>query len=145
MTHARQQLREQVELALSSLGYPVTSNRRQVSQDDGIDTPHVSIETLNESIEYETGYMAQTPMRIVELSIVIVAKESEPADKLDTIAESVESAIYAYSPLIALAQYINLSDTTIELTDEHDQPAGRLTQVFEIGYLAAEGAAGTII
>lgn len=143
MSHARQQLREAVETALTGLtttGSNVTASRVY---------PHTSLPSLaiyspaEELVGRDMGGQQERA-----LTIVVEARAqatSSVDDTMDTISTEVEEAVATNSSLRALVKDCYLSSMESELSDEADQPVGLMRLVFLLTYVVAESDVETIL
>ena len=106
--------------------------------------PCLSVYTLRESSEQSS--IGHNVDRTLELVVEGRAKaNSDLDDTLDTIADEVETALFATPDLGVGIKYLALSDTEIELTDDLEKPAGIVRLSFNVMYRVSRTAPDVLI
>lgn len=142
MSHARETIRDAVVTAVTGLtttGTRVYPSRVYPFDDDNL--PGLLVFTSYEEIDEEEGKLAQLQFR--NQTVIVEGYDKLSAgldDKLDDIAEEVETAMFAVG-----FNTIDLLSTETDFEDGIEQPVGKITLTFRLQYLTAEGAPGTAL
>jgi hypothetical protein len=138
MSHVRQQIREAIGTACTSL----TTTAARVFQARvyplaTADLPGLAIYTNAEtSEEAEVGGAARLLMRMLEVKIDGYSRRTSGLDdELDTICAEVEVAIMDNSTVQELVGNIYLSETSISFANEGDRPIGCASMTWNCVYL----------
>jgi len=126
VSHARHQIREQMAIALTGLTTTGTTvYRSRVYPHDTL--PSLACYALHERIDDDMLTQGSKEVRLLEMMIEGRARAvTDLDDTLDQIAAEVEAVIYADTTLDGLVKDMRLEETTIELSDEAQQPTGLL-------------------
>jgi hypothetical protein len=137
MSHVRQQIREAIGTACTSL----TTTAARVFQARvyplaTADLPGLAIYTNSEtSEEAEVGGAARLLMRTLEIKIDGYSRKTSGLDdELDTICSEVEVAIMDDSTVQELVGNIYLSETSISFANEGDRPIGCASMTWNCVY-----------
>ena len=137
MSHVRQQIREAIGTACTSL----TTTAARVFQARvyplaTADLPGLAIYTNAEtSEEAEVGGAARLLMRMLEVKIDGYSRRTSGLDdELDTICAEVEVAIMDNSTVQELVGNIYLSETSISFANEGDRPIGCASMTWNCVY-----------
>jgi len=141
--HARQQIITAVIAAVTGLATTGTevANRRNYPQGT---TPALNVYWSGDVPDYEQGKMGCTPLHILEVHVEGITK-GQAETQANTIAEEVETALYADPTLGGIAVGIELGAAVIELDGEGEAEVLVADLIFNIYYRAAEGVPGTAI
>jgi hypothetical protein len=142
MAHARKQLREAVETALTGLtitGSNVTASRVY---------PHTDLPSLaiySPAEELVGRDMSGKQERALTVAVEIRAQAtSDLDDTLDAISVEVEEAVATSAALRSLVMDSYLSSMESELSDEAEQPVGLMRLLFLLTYVVAESDVETL-
>lgn len=142
MTHARKSLRDRVATAVTSLsttGTKVYKSRVFPLADENL--PGLLVFTSIEEINEDEGKQARYQFR--NLNIVVEGYDKLSSgldDKLDTIAEEVETALFA-----AGIGTFDLLTTETSFEEGLEKTVGKITLTFRAQYITQEGAPGTAL
>lgn len=139
MTHKRKQIRDAIVSILDTgtivASGKVTSNRSLPYNDDNFPEIHVA----NVSEESERYQLKDNSLlRDAEVSIKAFATQSTDEtldDTLDSLAESIETAMKADDSLGGYAQDSFLSSTEFETSSEGSKPAGFVSLNYTVRYI----------
>ena len=142
MTHARQQIRQQLVTTLTGLtttGANVYANRVY----DTATTPCLLIYTDSDTV-IEDNNGGGKDWHALTITVEARAKAVANVDNtVDLICEEVETAIFADPTLNGEVKDIRLQGTEITLSGETDQPVAVATLTFITDYRIAPGTPGT--
>ena len=144
MSHARQQIRDQLKTTLTGLvttGSNVFDSR--VYDHDVL--PSLSIYTLSEELGEES---ANKQLRMLSVVVEVRAKATTNLDNtLDTIGAEVESAIFASgdTTLNGKCKDFDFEAVDIELSGDQDQPVGLMSMRFVALYRVDKSDVTTLI
>lgn len=140
MSHAREQIRDAVKLAVTGLattGTHVFASRVHPVGDNEL--PCLLVFTREEAVERATLSRPRRQKRIVTVMVEGYAKlKTSYDDKLDTIATEVEKAIYNNTSLQTLVRDIFLTNTAITLTGDTEKPVAVVSMSFSAEYHTLE-------
>ncbi len=145
MTHARNQIRDAFVTALGTIpGLSVYNGRVFPLYDTTL--PAVSVSSREETIDDEQGKKFGEQFRTLLLSVQCYDKVDELIDNsLDTISESVETAVFDDAGIKAIVRCLDLAGTEIEVSQEGEKPMGIATLAFSCKYITKEGEPGVIL
>ena len=145
MSHARKDIRDSIVTAVTGLtttGTRVYASRSYPLDDDNL--PGLLVYTVSEDIDEEEGKLAGIQHR--SQIIIVEGYDKLTAgldDKLDTIAEEIETAIFAAT--IPGSFGLDLLSTQADFEDGLEKTVGKITLTFQVQYLTEEGAPGTAL
>ena len=147
MPHVRKQIRDRVKALVTGLtttGSRVYASRIYPLQNDNL--PGLCIFTENEEIDDEEGKVERLQHRYLNVVVTGHAKVTSGLDDdLDTIAEEVETAVFADRFLNGLAMALDLISIETGFSADAEKPSGEIEIKFRVQYFTAEGAPGTAI
>lgn len=138
MTHARQQIRDQIVEDLSGIsGTTVYSMRRYAI--DHKKLPVVLVYTMGETSSLLTiGRDSKTINRTLSVGIEAIVKSStDVADVVDTLCAQIEAAIGNDFNLNGLAKSAILTDTQIDINVEGENPISSARLTYDVNYQTA--------
>lgn len=144
MSHARQQIRDQLKTTLTGLA-TTGSNVFDSRVYDHDVLPSLSIYTLSEELGEES---ANKQLRMLSVVVEVRAKATTNLDNtLDTIGAEVESAIFAGgdTTLSGKCKDIDFDGVDIELSADSEQPAGLMSMRFVCLYRVDKSDVTTLI
>lgn len=143
MAHVRQQIVSSVVTALTGLTTTTTniSNRRTYPQGT---VPALNVYWSSEETDYEQGKAGCVPMRRLEVHVEGFTKTIDET-QANTIAEEVETAIYADETFGGLAVGMELGTSEILVDGDGEQQVLVVDMIFNIFYRTAEGAPGSAV
>lgn len=140
MSHVRQQIREAA--ATTVTGLAVTGSNvfpSRVYPHDVV--PSLSVYTLTDTVDADQSVLGAVGYKQVrELELVIEARSKLTANvdnQLDDIAADVEIAMQSDVTLGGLCEWLELTDTAIELEAESENPAGLARLTYSVIYRVA--------
>lgn len=143
--HARQLIREAVELAVTGLAttstrvFPSKVYNLQESQ-----LPALQVISAAESIELDEGTL-DAPARLFDVVVKGTAQATSNVDNtLDDIAEEVETALGADITLGGLSHGLDLVATDFDYSGEGDQPIGNIELTYRVAYRTPFGDPTTV-
>lgn len=137
MSHARQQIREQVATLVTGLA--TTGSRVHQSRMRPDALPCLLVTTNDEEIE--PGTVGNLRQRLLDLVITGYAKAGDTLDDaLDTIAAEVEVALAN-----GYADRAELTRIEVDFDDSLEKPVGSIALTYRITYFTAAGSPGTLI
>ena len=138
MSHARQQIREQVATLVTGLA--TTGSRVHQSRMRPDTLPCLLVTTNDEEIV--PGTVGDLRQRMLDLVITGYAKAGDTLDDtLDTIAAEVEVAIDSGYP----KDRAELARIEVDFDDSLEKPVGSIALTYRITYFTAAGSPGTLI
>ena len=143
MTHARQQIREQLVTTLT--GLTTTANRvydTRIYTHDQLPclTVYADRDIIDEELSTRTRQLHELQIRIE-----VRAKAKDGVENLiDTICAEIETVIYSDVTLNAKVVDVRLEETNIEYSVEQDQPIAMATMTIMAVYRIAPGAHSTL-
>jgi len=144
MAHARQQIREAIAAVITGLTTTGTNvYQSRVYPLETAKLPSLIVYTTEEEIEEYNGTRT-----IRNLSVVIegyAKATSNVDDTLDTIAEEVETAIFADAKIGGRCKFGMLQTTEITLTGEQEKPLGKIEMTFVFIYHVDGASPGTLL
>ncbi len=147
MSHVRQQIRDAVVAAVTSL--TTTGNRVYASRVYNVEAanlPCLKVYTLSENSEPDTMAVPRLLRRELRVNIEACCKAADSLDDdIDTVCKEVEEAIAADSTLGSLVHDIWLETLEIELNDGGDQPHGTASMTWVAEYSIYENDVETAI
>lgn len=145
MAHARQQIREAIVTAVTGLtttGANVFDSRVYPYDDTSLPCVAVYARQEGPSDEYE-GRKSER-----DLLIVVEARTKKTAsmeDEIDTICAEVEAVLGADRTLGGVLLNLEIEETSIDLTDDADQPTGLAEMTWRASYRVDPSDAETIL
>lgn len=145
MSHARETIRDAFVTActgLTTTGTRVYASRSMPFDDDNL--PGLPISVGSEEVVQQEEGTDRTQFR--NLEVVVKGYDKLKAgldDSLDSIAEEVETAVFAAS--FSNIFGFDLLATEIEILDGAEQDVGEITLTFLVQYATAEGAPSTAL
>jgi len=161
MPHARYEIRQQAYQTLSGITELVSEggiayNSMLYPKDT---SPSISVYTRDEEI-YSEQAMGTKQLRVLQLEVQAVVKHKEGYAVLerplrlaavgvdyylDTLCAGIEAALYVDQTLGGRCKYLEYQGTSIELSDETDQPIAQATMVFNVLYRVDASDPTTVI
>lgn len=143
--HGREQIRNAVVTAVTGLvttGARVHENRvRPLSLAAG---PALCVYTRSDRPDYAAGQMGNRPQRELEVHVEGYAEGDDQAT-CDTMAEEVETALFANGALLALVGALWLGEQTVRVDGEGADTTTVIDMVFNVTYGTTEGVPGTVL
>lgn len=148
MAHLRQQIREYVGgtlvSGLTTTGTRVYQSRLYPMADDNL--PGLLVYTTTEESEPDVMGSTRNMDRSMNLVIEGFAKTATNLDdKLDTIADEVETAMAGSPTINSLAKNSWLAGTEIALMGEGETPVGVITMNFNVIYRTQDSSPDTAV
>ena len=152
MSHARQQIREAIESALSGIAGVTVFSSRQTEKYDEANLPAITINTLTERLLADSQSINDLESdRELILTIEIRGKEITGIDDaLDDIAVSIED-ILGESEVFNIGgsqavKFMQLQGTDVEIDDRSlDRPVGLMTLTYVLVYRVSSADVETIL
>ena len=146
MAHLRQQIREYVGgtlvSGLTTTGTKVYQSRLYPMADDNL--PGLLVYTTTEESEPDVMGSTRNMDRAMNLVIEGFAKTATNLDdKLDTIADEVETAMAGSPTINSLAKNSWLASTEIALMGEGETPVGVITMIYSVIYRTQDSSPDT--
>lgn len=143
MAHVRQQLREQVADAVTSL----TTTGSRVFQTrlyplSTSDLPCLIVTTESDTVEYLTIGQAEIERDILVHIKGYARENSDLDDKLDDIGADVEAAIYAAD---LIAKDVRLIGTDLDESAVGEKPVGVITLIYSMKVYTRDGSPETAL
>ena len=147
MTHARQQIRQQLVTTLTGLASTGSHVFASRAYDINV-TPCLLIYTDSDQVNLENTTGA-TDYHELEITIEVRVKASQSTQSnvnntVDRICKEVETALFADPTLNGLVLKLQLQNTEITLSSETDKPVAVATLTLAADYRIAPGSPGTI-
>lgn len=143
MTHARQQIREQLVATLTGLTTTGTTvYDRPLFAYDAL--PALTVYAERDTVDEE---LSSTTTHWHNLKLIVEARAKAKdgvEDVIDTICAEIEAAIYADTTLNATVVDVFLEDTQIEFSAEQDKPIALATLALNAAYRIAPGTPTTL-
>jgi len=141
--HVRQQVVNAVVTALTGLSTTgaEVANRRTYPQGT---TPALNVYWSGDVPDYEQGKLGSVPLHGLEVHVEGITKVGAET-QANTIAEEVETALYADQTLGGIAVGIEIGEAVIEDDGEGETEVLVIDISYQIFYRAAEGVPGTAV
>lgn len=133
MTHIRQQLRDKVKILVeAATGMTVYLNRVKVLKSR--DLPCVIATTSKETLDYQNIH--DGVIRDVQLELVVYQRALDDVDdELDGYCSQIETAMDDDATIVASEK--RLEATSIEVTDDGDQPIATAAMLYSVIFFDA--------